>query len=207
MKSGSYLARVVFVAVAGVLPAGCLFKTATVPQRHFVLAPIPVSDPAPAPTEPESVGIGFVKMPSYLLGNAMAIRSGPNEIEYVDDALWAERLDQCFQQTLAANLSRLLPADSIYLTDWGREQVKLRVFINVQQFDVDTGGHGTLVAQWRILTQDSEIPSKSGGAQLARTGKPPRGKPEAIATTMSDLTAEFSRELAQSIRESAVSSR
>ena len=205
MKSGSYLARVVFVAVAGMLPAGCLLKTATVPQRHFVLAPIPANDPAPALTEHESVGIGFVKMPSYLLGNSMAIRNGANEIEYIDDALWAERLDQCFQQTLAANLSRLLPADNIYLTDWGHEQVKLRVFINVQQFDVDTGGHGTLVAHWRILAQDSEIPVKSGTAQLARTGNPPRGKPEAIAATMSDLTAEFSRELAPAIREPVVS--
>jgi hypothetical protein len=33
-----------------------------------------------------------------------------------------------------------------------------------------------------------------------------RGQPEVIATTLSDLTAEFSRELAQSIRESVKSS-
>ena len=203
MKSGSYFARIIFVAVAGMLLAGCLTKTAIVPQRHFVLAAIPANDPARALTEHESVGIGFVKMPSYLLGNSMAIRNGANEIEYVEDALWAERLDQCFQQTLAANLSRLLPADSIYLTDWGREQVKVRVFINVQQFDVDTGGRGTLVAQWRIVAPDSDTPLKNGRARFDRTGAPPRGKPEVIAGTLSDLAADFSRELAPAIRESA----
>jgi uncharacterized lipoprotein YmbA len=110
------------------------------------------------------------------------------------------------QRTLAANLSRLLPSNSIYLNDWGREQVKARVFIIVQQFDVDTRGRGTLIAQWRITAPDSDIPLKSGQARLDRTGASPRGNPEVIATTLSDLAAEFSRELVQSIRESVRSS-
>src|SRR5213592_3959026 len=90
------------------------------------------NEPAPSATERLSVGIGFVKMPSYLLRNSMAVRNGANEIEYIEDAQWAERLDHCFQLTLVANLSRLLSSNGIYLTDWGRGQVQARVFINVQ---------------------------------------------------------------------------
>ncbi len=145
-------------------------------------------------------------MPPYLLRKSMAIRNGANEIEYIEDALWGERLDQCFQRTLAANLSRLLSSDHIYLGDWGREQVQARVFIDVQQFDVDTSGHGNLNAQWRITAPDSDIPLKSGRARLDRSGASPRGNPGVVATTLSDLTAEFSRDLAQSIRESVKSS-
>ena len=77
-----------------------------------------------------------------------------------------------------------------------------RVSVNVQQFEVDTGGSGTLVAQWRITAPENDRPLKSGLAQLSRTGASPRAKPEVIATTLSDLAADFSRDLAQSIRES-----
>src|SRR6185436_14781506 len=134
---------------SGLLLTGCLFKPATVSTRRFILAPIPTNEPAPAATGHLSVGIGFVKMPAYLLRTSMTVRNG-HEIEYLDDALWAERLDQSFQRTLAANLSRLLSSDSIHLADWGRNQVMVRVSVNVQQFDVDAHGSGTLIAQWRI---------------------------------------------------------
>jgi uncharacterized lipoprotein YmbA len=203
MKSGLSFLRLGFVAATGILLTGCLSNRATVSTRHFVLTPISTNEPASAATEHLSVGIGFVKMPSYLLRNSIAVRNGTSEIEYLEDAQWGERLDQCFQQTLAANLSRLLCSDNIYLTDWARNQVMLRVYINVQQFEVDTQGRGTLIAQWRITAPDNDMPLKSGRAQLARTGATPRGNPEVIAVTLSELTAEFSRDLARSIRESS----
>jgi len=206
MKSESCLPRLVLVAITGVLLTGCLLKPVTDSTRHFVLSPISTNEPAPTATEHLSVGIGLVKMPSYLLRNSMAVRNGGNEIEYIENARWAERLDQCFQRTLAANLSRLLPSDSVYVADWGRDQAQARVFINVQQFDVDTQGRGTLIAQWRIMAPDSDTSLKGGEVRLARTGPSPHGNADVIATTLSDLAAEFSRELAQSIRESVKSS-
>jgi uncharacterized lipoprotein YmbA len=206
MNSGFRLAQIVSVAVTGMLLTGCLLKPVTDSTRHFILAPISTNELAHAAPENLSVGIGFVKMPPYLLRNSMAVRTGPNEIEYLENARWGERLDQCFQRTLAANLSCLLSSDSVYLTDWARDRVMVRVFVNVQQFDVDTSGRGTLIAQWRITARDSDTPLKSGRARLERTGASPHGKPKAIAATLSDLAAELSRELAQSIRESGKSS-
>jgi uncharacterized lipoprotein YmbA len=200
------LSRIAFVAIVSTLLTGCLFKPKAVSTRHFVLTPISTIEPTGAATEQLSVGISHVKMPSYLLQSSIAVRNGANEIEYLDNASWGERMDQSFQQTLAANLSRLLASDRIYLTDWARDQVKVRVFINVQQFDVDTSGHGTLLAQWRITSPDNDTPLKSGHTQLARTGALARGQPAVVAATLSDLEADFSRDLAQSIRESANSS-
>ena len=84
--------------------------------------------------------------------------------------------------------------------------MRARVFINVQQFDVDSNGRGLLIAQWRIKGPESDTTLKSGHARLVRTGDSPRGNPQAIAGTLSDLTAEFSRQLAASIRESEKSS-
>jgi hypothetical protein len=51
------------------------------------------------------------------------------------------------------------------------------------------------------------LPLRAINRQLLRSFEnSPRGHPEAIATTLSDLAADFSRDLAQSIRESANSS-
>ena len=189
-------------AIAGVLLTGCLSRPPTINARHFVLAPISTNESAPAAAKHLSVGIGFVKMPSYLLRKTIAVRDGANEIGYIEDAEWAERLDQSFQRTLAANLSRLLPSANIYLTDWPRDQEVIRVFIDIQQFDVDSSGQGILNTHWQITPSDSDQQLKTGHARLSRAGASTHGQPEVIAKTLSDLTAEFSRELAQSIGES-----
>jgi uncharacterized lipoprotein YmbA len=192
------------LTLVGVLLSGCLFKPVTISNRYFALAPIPTSEPRPVAqtgSKHPSVGIGFVKMPSYLLRNSMAVRNGANEIEYLENALWSERLDESFQRDLAANLAELLHSDSIYLSDWAHDQVTVGLYINVQQFDVDINGHGTLIAQWRVTAPSSNVPMKIGRTRLERTGASPRGKPEVIARTLSDLAAQFSRDLAQSIRE------
>ena len=191
------------IVFAGMLLSGCLPRPSTVSTRYFILAPMPTNAVAPAVAEPLSVGIGFVKMPSYLLRDSMAVRKSPTEIEYLDEARWSERLDQGFRRTVAADLSGLLSSERIYLTDWASGQVTMTVSITVEQFDVDTEGRGTLNAQWRITPSAGGIPSRDGNVRLVRTASPPRGNPEAIAATLSQLTSEFSRELADAIQDFA----
>ena len=202
MKPGSCALRLVFASFSGVLLTGCLLKTATVPARHFVLAPIPPDESGPAPKEHASVEIGFVKMPAYLLRDSIAVRNGLNEIEYLENALWAERLDQSFQRALAADLYRSCSATNDF-PESERKWQRVRIFVTVDQFDVDTNGRGTLVAQWRIVASDANEPVTSGYTRLVRTGVSRRGNPAAIARTMSELTADFSSELTRSLSDSA----
>ena len=199
MRSGFSLFRLVPASLSVVLLTGCLLKTATVPARHFVLAPIPPDESGPAPKEHASVEIGFVKMPAYLLRDSIAVRNGLNEIEYLENSLWAERLDQSFQRALMTDLDGSLP-ETVHFADSERNRQTVKIFINVHRFDVDTKGRGTLVAQWRIAAADGARSLTSGYTSLDRTGVSPRGNPAAIAATMSELTAEFSNELARSLK-------
>ena len=201
MKPASRFSLIVFGALMPMLLNGCFSNRATISVRHFVLAPISTNAPVSQGSEPFSVGISPVKMPPYLLRYSMAVRTG-YEIEYLEDARWGERLDQNLQHTLAANLAFLIPAASIYQTDWPRDEVSVRTSIVMQQFEVDNQGQGVLIAQWRITAPDSDAVLKSGNSRLVRPGPSPQGKPEVIAETLSELAAEFSRELARSIRES-----
>lgn len=197
----SWLYRSLLLVLAPILLQGCLLKTAPVSPRHFVLASVSTNEPARPGIGSVPIGIGFVKMPAYLLRDHLAVRNNANEIEYLENALWAERLDQGFQRALSANLSRLLGPDCTKLPGLDSDHEPAKIFVSVQQFDVNSRGRGTLIAQWRIIAPDSNTVLKGGEVGLSRTGASPRGNPQTIATTLSDLTAEFSRDVAQSIRE------
>lgn len=202
MKKLLALSRVTFAMLSSLLLTGCLLRTATVSPRHFVLAPAPIQadEPSSGPNSHLSVEVGFVKMPAYLRHDSIAVRTGPNEIQYLEDALWAERLDQCFQRTLTVNLSRLLLSEKIAPMQSSPARAQGKLFVTVQQFDVDSDGHGTLIARWRLAEPGGNQSMRSGQIRIERVGVPPHGNPVAIAKTMSDLTAQFSLELEQSIR-------
>jgi uncharacterized lipoprotein YmbA len=202
MKTPSYSLRLILMALASLFLTGCLLRTATVPPRHFVLAAIPAEEISSSSHSNLSVEIGFVKMPAYLLRDSVAVRTGPNEIEYLQNALWAERLDQCLERTLTVNLRRLRSSNGMDLANLPRDQGAVKVLINVEQFEVDIRGQGVLIARWRIIAPDGNKLLNVGHTRLVRTAAAPRGQPEVIATTLSDLAAQLSRDIAQSVRES-----
>lgn len=184
------------------LVAGCFLKPSTVATRSFVLTPMPVGE-TKAGTGHLAVGVGLVKMPPYLLRSSIAHRKSANEVSYLENYLWAEPLNQSFQRALAANLAVLLPTDQIRLSAWQRAEVTVAVYVNVEQFDVDAQGRGTLIAWWRIASPDGDRVLRSGQSRLTKAGAASDGNPETWVATLSELTTEFSRTLAQVIRECA----
>lgn len=173
---------------------GCLFKSARVQAKHFILTPLSASGNALTAAQAPAIEVGFVKMPSYLLRESMVIRKSASEIEVLDDAVWAEQLDEGFRRVLQENLSSA--SDQAQLSATGRNEATLRLSVDVEQFDVDAQGQGTLLANWRITEPGASKPMKSGQAHLTKSGPPPRGNPQAVATTLSALIGEFSGELA-----------
>jgi uncharacterized lipoprotein YmbA len=119
----------------------------------------------------------------------------------MDNAVWAEPLDQGFQRSLAANLAHLLPTDQLRLSDWRPGEISLSLHVIVQQFDVDTLGHAELVAWWRIVAPTAGQTLRSGETRLSLEGSPPLADPQAMAATMSALVGELSKVLATAIKE------
>jgi uncharacterized lipoprotein YmbA len=193
--------RSLAMAALCVAVTGC-FSPHTVVTRHFILTPTPATEPK---TGGVSLGVRVMNLPDYLMNNSLAVRKNAAEVHYLETALWAERLDHGFERVLAADLAAMIPTDQIRLGAWRAEAVTLEVYVRVEQFDVDQNGKGTLVAWWRITAPGGVKVLKSGEARLTKDGKSPASDPQNIVTTLSDLTAEFSRALAQAVREVAPS--
>lgn len=191
--------RTLAAAALCVTVTGC-FSPHTLATRHFILSPVPAITPA---TSGIRLGVGVVKMPDYLLSNSLAVRKGAGEVDYLEGALWAERLDKGFARVLAADLSAMIPTDQVRLGAWQAEDVTLEVHVTVEQFDVDQGGTGTLTAWWRITAPGGVKVLKSGETRLTKAGKSPASDPQNIAATLSELTATFSQMLAETVREVA----
>lgn len=184
------------------LGTGCLFRPAAVTTRQFVLTPIQAAG-QPARRNQPAIGIGPIKMPDYLLRSSMVVRMSDNEIEYLENALWAERLDRSFQRTMAANLVAQLPGSRIQLSAWRSGEVALVASVSVERLDVDAQGKGVLIARWQIESVTAPQVLKNGDCTLNKSGPVPYANPGAVATTLSDLTAQFSEVLAQALRECA----
>jgi uncharacterized protein len=179
--------------------SGCSFlKPAKSTTRYYVLTPVAATSSGPGSL---AVGLGQVKLPAYLFNTPLAVRKGTNEVEYLDSALWAERLDTGFQRVLAANLAIILPTDRILLSAWQRDAVAAELYVALEQFDVDATGQGVLVARWRILSPGGEKLLKAGSSRLSRQGPPPDAGASGAIATLSHLVADFSRQLAQALQE------
>ncbi len=198
-------ARLLLALAVVVSLTGCFgfLKPAKPTARHFVLSALPAAEPAATPSGGVAVGVGPVKIAAYLFNTSFAVRKDTNEIDYLPATFSAERLDSGLQRVLAANLATLLPSDQIRLSAWQNADVSAEVFVLIEQFDVDAGGEGVLVAWWRVLSPGGEKTLKAGGCRLAHQGPAPQADPAGAVATLSELAADLSRQLAQAIKETA----
>jgi uncharacterized lipoprotein YmbA len=202
LRQSLKLARRLMPLMASLSLTGCFgfLKPAESTARHFVLTPLSAV-PETQTRGTLGVGLGQVKVPPYLFDTSLAVRKGTNEISYLTSVLWAERLDNSLQRVLAANLMALIPAAQVRLSAWQSEEVSAEVYVSIQQFDVDTGGHAVLVAWWRVLSPGGEKTLRTGEAHLAHSGPAPDVDPAGAVATLSQLVGDFSRQLADVIKE------
>lgn len=186
----------------GIGATGCgILKPVTATQRHFALTPIATTGTNKAAAV-MGIGMGQVKLAPYLFDKSLAVRKGKNEVVYLPDILWAERLDSGLQRVLALNLATMLATDRIRLSTWSSEDVSAGIYVSMQQFDIDTSGHARLVAWWRVLSPGGDKVLKSGSTQLEAAGPSADKDPAGAVATLSELAAQFSREIAEALRTS-----
>jgi uncharacterized lipoprotein YmbA len=199
MNTAPFLCRAALACGVALCVAGCsILKPSGITPRKFLLTPTQ-SASVPAGATNVVIGMRTVKVPGYLSGKGFAMRKGNNEIEYLEGAEWAERVDIGLQRVVAANLSALIPTDQVRLSLWTEGTVSYQIEINVEQFDVDAGGKAVLNAWWRVLPGKGDQIA-SGRFSETKNGPAPANDMSGAVASMSALVGDFSQTLLQAIR-------
>ena len=166
--------------------------------RFYLLASNPDSILLSEETKKEitlSIGVGPITFPLYLDRPQMLTRMEDNELRVDEFNQWAEPLKANVTRVMVENLFLLTGSEKIYPHPLKRsDQVNMRIFLHVLQFEADAVGYVTLRSTWRIVASD-------GGRLLAEKQsnivKQAKGKAAAqVVETMSKALFELSQEIA-----------
>jgi uncharacterized lipoprotein YmbA len=149
-------------------------------------------------TSASAIALTSITIPDYLTKKSIAIRKSANEIEYLESAVWAERLDEGFLRVLTANLANQLPGYTVQHTR--KNDVDLTIQITVRQFDLSMTGEGVLTAEWRTVSPANGKTIGAGQFSFSRKGPNPTKDPGGAVSTLSALIDDLSGALSKVIR-------
>ena len=139
-----------FVSI-GLMASACGTAPAVV---YYTLDPLPQavsSPPAETASAPERIGIGPVRLPTYLARDRIITRAGDHTLTINDFHRWAGPLDEEIQRVLVAAVGTALPGAEILSYPWNRRNAPAsQVQLRVQRFDAQPGGQVRLRGSWAL---------------------------------------------------------
>jgi uncharacterized lipoprotein YmbA len=193
--------------VCFLLLGGCLGKGTQKATRFYLLQPIPgISSGERASVEGEGVmlAIGPVRVRQYLNRPEIVTRAQENKIMLHDFHSWGEPLDKNFTAVLGGNLSNLLSTDRIVFFPWRRRpNFDYQIIVDVMRFDGDLGEEALLIVHYKIwAVGESEGEERRIGIWKSSFSRQTRDDSyEALVSAMSELVGDFSREIAEKIKD------
>ena len=173
------------------------------PSKNYVLNSLYTGESTPQPLADFSeIGIlvGPIRMAQYLDRSDVVIRNSSNEIEIADFASWAGPLRENFSRVLAENLSLWLNTKKVAIFPGTKLQFfKYNVTMNVNRFDGRPGDRSYLRARWTILDKKRKTMLFDDHTILSHPIE--NDSIEAMVASQSRLVADFSREIAEAIKE------
>ncbi len=185
-------------AIIVLLVLACSCFGSTRPSRFYVLTP--VAEETDGEASDLAVSVGPIALPRYLSTPEMVTRVGGSELLLAEYDRWGEPLQEGFERTLATNLARLLATDHVVRSMWEASLgVDRTVRARVSRFDVEDGW-AVLEATWTVV-REGEDPVRVRRSRFTR--EVAGDEPAAIARALSETLGDFSRTIAERIREEA----
>ena len=142
------------------------------------------------------LAVGAFRMPEYLNRSQMVMRGSGAEIIVDDFNRWAEPLDDSIHRVLASNLDVLL--ESVVVVAYPSSAVldiDYRLIGRFDRFNADQDGLVVLDAQWGIADSTGVVRLSPRRVRFESQATNPND-PGSIARAMSDVLAQFCRDIA-----------
>ena len=177
--------------------AGCVGTTPE--SRFYVLSPMTAPDKK-LPVD-ELVGVFPVRLPEYLDHPQIITRVSPNELRKSEFDRWAEPLKENFTRVLVENLISLLGSDKVLAMPRTIDIAITRsVFVEIFQFDGNSGGEVVLFARWSVFRNNFKTPLQTKTSTFKESTGGPGYEPFVAAG--SRALASLSLEIASAIKSS-----
>lgn len=200
MTAGSR--RFALLALVGVLAGGCLGRS---PSPEFYTLRAVEARSGPAHGDGVAVGLGPLRLPSYLDQASIARRTGESEIRYEKFHRWAGPLDAELVRVMGANLGALLQTDRVVLYPSGAPfALSYQVTVDFDRFEAGPDDAVTLSARWAILPGDGGEALASGRTELVQPAR--SGKASDLAAAHSAAAGALSRAITERLRALPVAS-
>jgi hypothetical protein len=187
--------RIALALAAGLGLAGCtLLSPAPDPSRFFLLS----ASVAEAPGEAAlALGIGPVRLPSYLAVSEVQVRASATEVRRSAIDRWAEPLEEGIARVLAQDLGVALGTREVVLFPWFPEQrPDVQVALSVRRFELEPDGSGLLEALYEVtdlasgrrVLREASLRRPASGADTAASVA-------ALSQALADLAVEIAAEV------------
>ena len=171
------------------------------PSRFFTLTPLAEAETAAKNLGAEqlSLGVGPVRLPGYLDREELVTRVSQNRFDVAQNDRWIEPLEENFTRVLSQNLSALLRTDRIVRYPWpNNRRITHQVEVEILRFEPTSAEEVQLAARWTVIDGGTKQPLAVKNSALKRRIRAPSR--EASVDTMSEALADFSREIADTVR-------
>lgn len=170
----------------------------TPPTRFYVLSP--GVDSQVQSSEGLSIGVGPVKIPTYLDRLQIVTRSNINTLIVADFDRWAEPLESGFGRVLSEDLGKLLGTKSVAVYPWPpSSRIDCQVTVEVVRFEGTMGEGVVLEARWALVSDHGKSLYLKDVSKISLPVK--ENSYEALVAAQSGALAGLSREIAAAVLE------
>ena len=168
-----------------------LTACATPPRESFYT--LNAAEPPAVAADAPSIAVGPVMIPEIVDRPQLVVRLGPNQVQILEQARWAEPLKIGIARVVAANLAAALGAR---LAAGRNADADYRVSLDIQRFE--SPADAVLIeALWTVISKDG----RRSGRSIARE-KIAAKDYSSLAAAHSAALASISKEIAAAIRNS-----
>jgi uncharacterized lipoprotein YmbA len=177
------------------LLAGCLsLQPKPDPTQFFLLTPAPASQSvSAAPT----VGLHRVTIPDYLDQSQLVRRVGPDQVEFLSLARWAEPLASQITRVLANDLAAAAGLSEVPVYPWARNRTpSFAAWVTVHQFERERDSV-LLVVTYRLEDSTGAIHRSPRRSSLSEPAE--SISPAATVSAMNRALTRLSKEMVEGL--------
>lgn len=190
------------IVLAGMLISLLLGACSTSPPSRFYTLSALEPEAASSSGSAVLLGLGPLRMPEYLNRSQIVTRGSDAAILIDEFVRWSEPLALAMPRILAANVDNLLPDTGVVVFPYEpfiREQLDYRLVGDINRFDTDRQGRVVLDVQWAVSDRAGRLAVAVRRSRYEARAAPP-GDTDAMIVAMNRTLADFSRDIASSLR-------